>query len=554
MGVDNSNLTLKQSNEKNTDDELFTNESKKNKITLIYKIKDGEYIKLFGSKFIENNKENCRMIIEFKKTNLKEYYKPEYKASKLTVILGLNKNVQDLSYMFHQCSSLISIPDFNDLSLNNITNISNMFSGCTSLKSCPDISELQTNNVNDMSYLFNECSSLVKLKDISKWDTGKVTTMKSMFSFCSSLKDFPKINRWNTKNLKDISNMFQGCSSINYLPDISSWNANNITDISYLFCRCSLLKYIPDISQWNTQNITNMSHLFHGCSSLESLPNLSFLETYNVNNMSYLFYGCSSLITIPFLSEWKTDNVTDMSYMFHSCYTLTSLDISNWNTEKVVDINMIFSNCYKLKPLPDISNWKCNKKNYINDLNEKNNENNNSKIEVKGPIRSDKLKLIPQIELKFNNVDKYENDLIYKLKEELKTVLGTDDFSIVEIKKGSLTIILTLQCIILNQIKQMDEATNTLDNTFRTTEFFNEINSEVEKFAQKIKEHEFILLGTTRPDFVGSDLTDITSTENKELIADKILGNLDDKRNNDINILEQAKSISKNELEQYFKD
>ena len=566
MGVVNAIQMFKQSNEKNFDDELFTNESKKNKITLIYKIIPGENIKLFGSKFIENNKEKCWMVIDFIKTNIKEYYKPMHEASKLSVILSLSDEVHDISYMFHKCSSLISIPDFNDINLNNITNMSNMFSGCALLQSCPDISKLKTNNVDDMSYLFNECSSLVQLDDISKWDTRKVTTMKSMFSFCSSLKVLPNINRWNTKSVNNISNMFHGCSSLNYLPDISSWNTNNITDISFLFCRCSLLKSIPDISQWNTQNVTDMSHLFHGCSSLESLPNLSYLETYKVNNMSYLFYGCSSLTLIPFLSEWKTDNVTDMSYMFHSCYSLTSLDVSNWNTDNIIDVNMMFSNCYKLKTLPNISNWKCNKKNDINedkdinnindinDINENNDESDNNKIEVKGPIRTDKLKLIPQIEFKFNFVDKYDNDLIDKLKEELKTVLGTDDFSIVEIKKGSLTIILTLQCIILNQIKNMDDTINTLDKTFQTTEFFNGLNSEVEKMAEKIKEHEFVLFGTKRPDFVDPDITDINSDENKRLIANKILGVADKKGNDNINILEQAKSISKNELEQYFKD
>ena len=232
MGVGNSFQMFKQSNEKNVDDELITNESKKNKITLIYKNMPGENIKLFGSKFIENNKEKCWMVIDFTKTDIKEYYKPTHEATKLSVILALSNKVHDISYMFHKCSSLISIPDFNDMNLNNITNMSNMFSGCTLLQSCPDISQLRTNNVNDMSYLFNECSSLVQLDDISRWDTRKVTTMKSMFSFCSSLKALPNINRWNTKSLKDISNMFHGCSSLKYLPDISSWNTNNITDIS----------------------------------------------------------------------------------------------------------------------------------------------------------------------------------------------------------------------------------------------------------------------------------------------------------------------------------
>ena len=135
--------------------------------------------------------------------------------------------------------------------------------------------------------------------------------------------------------------------------------------------------------------------------------------------------------------------------MFHGCTSLTFLDdISKWNTDNVNDINMIFSNCPLLSPFPDLSNWKCNNNKDIL----KNDEE--EKIIVKGKIVNDNLKFLPQIELKFSNIDKYEANLIHKLRNEIKTILKTDNFSIVQIRKGSLTVILALQCILINELKK----------------------------------------------------------------------------------------------------
>ena len=131
------------------------NLNKENKITMLYKIRNPEdNIRLFGKKFIENNKNNCRMVIDFVEMNLLEFFKPKRKDKILKVNLELKKNISDLSYMFCGCSSLISIPDFFNLNISNVKNISHMCSECTSLEVLPDISNWRTNNIIDMSYIF----------------------------------------------------------------------------------------------------------------------------------------------------------------------------------------------------------------------------------------------------------------------------------------------------------------------------------------------------------------------------------------------------------------
>ena len=52
-----------------------------------------------------------------------------------------------------------------------------MFHNCKSLLSLPDISKLNINKVSDLSGVFYNCSSLISLPDISNWDTYNVEYM-----------------------------------------------------------------------------------------------------------------------------------------------------------------------------------------------------------------------------------------------------------------------------------------------------------------------------------------------------------------------------------------
>ena len=170
-----------------------------------------------------------------------------------------------------------------------------------------------------------------------------------------------------------------------------------------------------------------MSHIFHGCTKLNSIQDISVWDTKNVIDMSYMFCDCSSLQLIPLISKWNTKNVKNMSHMFYNCSSLIYLDdISKWDTNKVTDITMIFFNL-SLKNFPDISKWKCYK-----DKNIPLNINDENKTEVKGYFENENLKFIPQIELKFNNVNEFDESLIEEMKKEIKNIIKTDNFSIIK--------------------------------------------------------------------------------------------------------------------------
>ena len=163
-------------------------------IILQYIIKDKE-IKIFGTNFVNNNKNNCKMIIEGNEMELKDK------------INNITNNILEIKLK----------------GIKNITNMSYMFAYCSSLNSLSDISKWNTSNVNNMSYMFSSCSSLNSLPDISKWNTSNVNNMSGMFYNCSSLNSLPDISKWNTSKAKnDMSYMFDGCSKLSKIPKFNN--------------------------------------------------------------------------------------------------------------------------------------------------------------------------------------------------------------------------------------------------------------------------------------------------------------------------------------------
>ena len=217
MGNDLFSLKIKDiiDNNNNENEDLFQDISNENKLVLKYKIDyPGENIRLVGSQFYENNKDNCKLCIDFVVKDLMEFYIAKKNERLITTTLAISHKITDLSYMFSECSSLISITNLYHLNINNATNLSYMFFGC---------------------------SSLTSLSDISEWKTNKVSDLSHMFHGCSSLKSLPNISKWETRNVTDMSYMFYGCSTLTSLDDISIWNISKLNDISLLFYDCPLL-------------------------------------------------------------------------------------------------------------------------------------------------------------------------------------------------------------------------------------------------------------------------------------------------------------------------
>ena len=282
--VNDNNICNKFKNIFNIYDKMSTKDP--DQITLYYNVKlksKGIFTSennrlLFGSKFIENNKNNCKIIIEGKEYELLEKFNVKNltkKKENFKVILKGIRKITDMSYMFSSCYGLSPLSDVSRWNTSNVTNMYCLFYFCNRIESLPDISKWNTSKVKDMGYLFSSCHRLQTLPDISNWDTSNVNNMSNMFEYCDLLTELPDISKWNTSKVTNMSNMFKSCKSLISFPDISNWNTTNVTNMKEMFCSCSLLSSLPDITKWDIANVVNQESMFEYCKSLKSVPNLS---------------------------------------------------------------------------------------------------------------------------------------------------------------------------------------------------------------------------------------------------------------------------------------
>ena len=199
-----------------------------------YKIKHEKKvkrIKIFGGKFVINNKTICNLKYKDKKLELKEFiYMEELgleQEEEFEIELEVLDNMTNLEYMFDNCSSLFSVND------------NFIFSGI---------------EITKMDHLFYNCTSLFELSFFQDWDISKVTDMSYIFYNCSSLKSIPFISEFDTSNVLNMSYMFYKCSSLVSL-DISNWNVSKVENMDYMFYNCPSLEGFTFISDWELSNL-----------------------------------------------------------------------------------------------------------------------------------------------------------------------------------------------------------------------------------------------------------------------------------------------------------
>ena len=123
---------LKKKTKRKKDNDIL-NKNEINEMIIIYKIEGQSRIKLFGENFIENNKNNCKIIIENKEKDLIEYLNIEKNEGSIKIKLKEIKTITNMIYMFCNCESLTSLPNISNWNTNNVTDMNDMFSNCNSL-------------------------------------------------------------------------------------------------------------------------------------------------------------------------------------------------------------------------------------------------------------------------------------------------------------------------------------------------------------------------------------------------------------------------------------
>ena len=157
----------------------------RNRINLIYE-KNKEYNgfrnpnKIFGSKFVENNIDNIKLIINGKENKLTEEY-------------NLKKGVNSIEIII----------------INKLTNLEYMFEHAISLKNIEGLKYLNTKDVNNFSHMFDGCISLSDIKPLQNWNVSNGKTFEAMFLRTRLwYTDKILIENWNlSENILD--NMFE---------------------------------------------------------------------------------------------------------------------------------------------------------------------------------------------------------------------------------------------------------------------------------------------------------------------------------------------------------
>ena len=115
--------------------------------------------------------------------------------------------------------------------------------------------KLNVSNVENMSYLFNECSFLEDISSLSNWDVSNVVDMAQMFEKCSLLKNLNALSNWDVSNVKFMESMFKECSSLIDISSLSNWDVSNETEIEGIFYNCkNLINGSLILDNWKIPN------------------------------------------------------------------------------------------------------------------------------------------------------------------------------------------------------------------------------------------------------------------------------------------------------------
>ena len=203
-------------------------------------------------------------------------------------------SVEDASYAFQVCGSLVSIDGLSNWNTSSFKNMYGMFMGHSSIgdnhiNSLEGLRNWDVSNVEEMSYLFQRNADISDLSPIENWDVSNVKKMRGMFLGNTSLTNASPLSKWKVTSLHDILAMFQS-SSVTNLNGIDKWNISNITDIRGLVQNDLNLEE-ADLSLFDLSNITDASTIFKGDTNLQRIKTPKAYPT-DVNvkiNLPYAF-------------------------------------------------------------------------------------------------------------------------------------------------------------------------------------------------------------------------------------------------------------------------
>ena len=134
-----------------------------NNLELVYYSKLGGAAKLFGTEFVNFNRNNIELTInnENKKHKIIDTFYLSKGENKIKIFI--KAKLSNLSYMFYNCNSLKNISELRYLDTSEVKNFSYLFWGCSSLTDISPLYYWDVSKGEDFSYAF-----LISLATITK--------------------------------------------------------------------------------------------------------------------------------------------------------------------------------------------------------------------------------------------------------------------------------------------------------------------------------------------------------------------------------------------------
>lgn len=209
-------------------------------------------------------------------------------------IIGvIDLTISDASSLFYSGARLEIMNKLFTL-CSHVTNCSRMFNNYKG--ESLDISNIfDTSEVIDMSSMFYNCTSLISIVGLNKLNTSNCRMMNSMFANLYDYTSKLDLSNFDTSKVSVMDMMFQN-SSFNEV-DISSFNTESTTTMQNMFSGCTNLESI-DVSSFDTSVVNRMDGMFLGCIKLEEIDISSFTTTSRLNTSlgtSSMFSNCTKL-------------------------------------------------------------------------------------------------------------------------------------------------------------------------------------------------------------------------------------------------------------------
>ena len=273
-----------------------------------------------------------------------------------TGTLKLSGKLPDTSYG----NGLADLAEINKSSIKKIeilsgteagVSICGAFGGLASLETIEGLDDLDIGSVTDMSYLFHDCSSLGSL-DLTGLDIGTSVRTQGFFSGCSSLTSLVLPSGFAVTEDMELEN--NGGIYLGWAADGSSAVISGNGTYAE-FTSASEGVYVRTLRWYEySSGVLTLSGQLPDTSEGSDLATLAGVDRTAVRkivisgakagtSLDSAFSGMTSLTEIEGLAQLDMTDVADMDDAFSGCSSLTSLDLSG--VDMSVSAQGIFSGC-----------------------------------------------------------------------------------------------------------------------------------------------------------------------------------------------------------------